>query len=354
MGFNTSEISDNISSDIIQTDYRGDAEIAITAFFLTIIILLAVAGNIMVIRAVQICHTLREDRSNLFIINLAITDLSSAVIVMSSSFVSLVAKKWLYSQLLCELVCAANYCFIIVSMLTLSFISIDRYHAVINPLHYIQRMKRPRIYAMISYSWFQGIAFASIPVACHWISYDYWEVICAIEWHNDPRALYYVISAFLMCFLIPGIILAICYFCVLREARNCRIGCVKMNNSNGSNSRLEGSANKTKNPHSNSKTIRSLIFVVLAYFICLTPFCVTKLIKVISAQPNFLPGYINLISSWFGYLSSAINPLIYGIFRRDFRRVYLKIIRKLPFFSSVARSNETPISTLGTGIQNGS
>ncbi|XP_064599927.1 5-hydroxytryptamine receptor 1A-like [Liolophura sinensis] len=348
MGFNSSESSDNTSAEDALTERREDAEISITALFLVFIIGLAVTGNIMVIRAIQLCPMLRDDRSNLFIINLAITDLSSAIIVMSSSFVSLVADKWPFPQIVCDFVCAANYCFIIVSMLTLSFISIDRYQAVINPLLYIQRMTRPKIFAMISYSWLQGVAFACIPVAFRWVSYDYWEVICAIEWHTDPQALYYVILAFLMCFLIPGIILAVCYFCVLREARHCRIGCVKMNTSN---SRLENGGQRTKNVNSNSKTIRSLIFVVLAYFICLTPFCVTKLIKVISAQPNFLPGYINLLSSWFGYLSSAINPLIYGIFRRDFRRVYLRIIHKLPFFSSSPRGDDTANSTFGTEAQ---
>ena len=51
-----------------------------------------------------------------------------------------------------------------------------------------------------------------MPVAHRWVSYDYWELVCAIEWSlGGTDVITYVIIAFFTCFALPGIILAMAY-----------------------------------------------------------------------------------------------------------------------------------------------
>ena len=96
-----------------------------------------------------------------------------------------------------------------------------------------------------------------------------------------------------------------------------------------------------------SKTIRSLLVVVALFFVCMTPFCVTKFLKVVFNDASEVPGYANLISSYFQYISSMVNPFIYAIFRADFRNAYRLVwYRLLSKFCMVERPNLYSSSTM--------
>ncbi|XP_046564951.1 D(1A) dopamine receptor-like [Haliotis rubra] len=178
------------ASDLALTE-RSDVEIALLSAFIIFIILLAIAGNMAVIFAIYTSHHLQEEMSNIFIVNLSITDLTSAVVVMGSAMVAISTDSWPMGQAWCDIVCAVNYCMIIVSMLNLCFISVDRYIAIVHTLQYNLLMTRRKIFIMIAYSWFQGAMFACVPVIFRWVKYDYWEAICAIQWHEQrDKALY--------------------------------------------------------------------------------------------------------------------------------------------------------------------
>lgn len=301
---------------------RSDADIAFAAIFLVMLILISVLGNTAVIIAILISNELRGDKSNVLIINLAITDLTNGLTVMVSSLSSLVADKWILGQGLCSMICAVNYCLIITSMLTLCFISYDRYNAIKHPLSYIQWITNTKLSIAIAYSWFQGIAFSIVPVIFQWVQYDYWEAVCAIEWQKEKeQAVYYVVTAFLLCFFIPGLSLAFNYFQVLREVKRMAKSIQPVTVTILNNSKSD--------PFQNSKIVKSLLVVVLAYFVCMTPFSVTKLIKVIVSDPHFVPGWINTSASLIAYCSSAVNPLVYGLLRNEFRMAYKKIVRKI-------------------------
>ena len=312
----------NTSIDIYELTPRTTGQTAIAVIFLVVTMLTALIGNVAVIAVIAMYRTMRKDKSNLLIINLSITDLSMTLTVMLSAFVSLIDDKWVFGDIWCDFICATNYCLIIVSMLTLCFISLDRYQAVLHPLHYHSRMTRNRMFIMIGYSWCQGILFASIPSFMKWVEYDYWEAICAIQWfRHQARAIYYVSAAFALCFLGPGIVLVYNYVKILKEARKQKTQ-IQTYPSNQA---------KEKN-HQNSASNRivwSLLVVVCAYFVCTAPFSVTKLIKVVATRDHFIAGPINLTASLLGYVASAINPLIYGIFRRDFRRAYTDLLRAI-------------------------
>ena len=292
---------------------RSSVEIGINAFVLLLILMVALFGNMAVIFAVFSYRRLREQLSNLFIVNLAITDMTSALVVMLTTVVTIMTDVTSVNSVWCNITCAANYVLIIVSMLTLAFISVDRFYAILHPLHYTTIITQRKILIMMAYTWFQGIAFALPPVCTGWIHYDYWEVICAIDWQKEKeKAVYYVIVACVACFLIPGVVMTFCYIKIAIEAKR------SIEATAPAPSNIKG--RKSPGEHTR-KVINSLLVVVAIFFICLTPFCITKFLKVIS-DTNIVPPYANLAASWFQYICSATNPLIYGIFRKDFRKAY--------------------------------
>ncbi len=318
---------------------RGIAEKVIAAFLLIAIIVLSVVGNIAVIIAVMRTPRLREKTSNIFLINLSLTDLMNATLVMPSTVFSLIADQWLFGAFLCYAQCAFNYWFIIVSMLTLAMISIDGYYAVVRPLHYMNIVTPTLTKVAVSYAWLQGFAFALIPVIYNWVVFDYWEVVCAINWdgYSQEGALTYVITAFIFCFLIPAIVMSLCYTKICRVAKE---------KSAGPETAVSGPKGRRKNKKAinERRVIQSLALVVAVFFLCMTPFCLTKLIKIFKSS-SFLPSYTYLIASWFGYLASATNPFIYAIFRRDFRRAFKQLFCRNRIFPGRNHSS-SPNGTL--------
>ncbi|XP_076442672.1 octopamine receptor beta-2R-like [Babylonia areolata] len=314
-------------------DLRTVAENAGISFMILLISVIALLGNIIVILAVYLYPRLREEVANLFIVNLSVTDLCSAVVVMLTSVVAVANDRWVMGDTCCALVCGANYCFIIVSMLTLCMISLDRYVAVNHSLRYHTYITKGRVQLLIAYTWLQGLAFGLAPILYDWIDYDYWEVTCAIQWHlyGDP-VLTYVIIAFILCFLLPSVILGVAYGNIFNTTKKIEPRPQPATHSMSSRtvhtrvlSTVSEILPKVKFS-ATTKAVRSLLVVVLAYFICMTPFSVTKLYKVCVPAPDSLPGYASTLATIFQYMGSAVNPLIYGLFRRDFRAAFVYVL----------------------------
>ena len=306
----------NSTENEVTKGQRETGQTVTACIFLGIIMFIAFVGNIGVILVIALYRKMRRDISNMLLINLSITDLANTCLVMLSALICLIADDWIFGKFWCDFICAVNYCLIIVSMLTLCCISIDRYQAVVHALSYQSRVKQRTLFLAICYTWTQGATFALVPSVLGWVNYDYWEAICAIQWHlYQPGTVIYVIAAFALCFLGPGLILCYCYVKIIKEVKKQKdevpVGMRKPESKISEKSRI----------------IWSLLVVVFAYFTCTTPFSLTKLIKVSSSDTSVIPGPLNLSSALLGYLASAINPLIYGIFRKDFQRAYLQLLK---------------------------
>ena len=312
----TSHSSEENSSDASAQELRSVVGIAVPAIALICIIILSILGNLAVIIAVLRTPCLREKPSSTFLISLSFADLMNGILVMPSSLAALLADGWRFGMTLCYIQCGLTYCFIIVSMVTLACISIDGYFAVKHPLRY-HSIVTPRVTRVaVAYTWLKGLAFAAVPAINTWIVYDYWEVACAIEWDNDiywkaTRA--YVLVAFILCFLSSICIMIFCYV---------HIGCAARTNSTWP---LQQHSRRTHRQISkNLKVVQSLAIVVTIFFVCTAPFCFTKVLKMFLTS-SYVPSYLNLIATWFSYISCATNPFIYGIFRKDFRRAFVKL-----------------------------
>ncbi|XP_077984654.1 QRFP-like peptide receptor [Glandiceps talaboti] len=292
---------------------RSALEKSLEAIFLFLIFASALIGNIIVIIALSNCSKLRCDVSNRLIINLAATDLLSSVLVIPYSLISIILDDWKFGPVLCGLQCAFNYSFITVSMLTMTMISIDRYIAVTYPLRYNTLMTFRVAHTMIAYTWIQGIVIGTIPIIGSWVLYNSREFTCALDWSaGNSGPITYVICAFVICFFIPGMILVFAY------------------------SRICYHVWKSKSFISNQfkrkrevRTIVSILVISVVFFLCMTPFCVTKIFKILQYKPLMDPDtrFVCSVSSLTYYLASATNPLIYTILRKDFRRAFIQLVR---------------------------
>lgn len=311
---------------------RSTLSIWLCSLTVGLICLWTILGNIAVIYAIVNTRQLKDKVSSIFLINLSITDLSSALFVMLSALFCIALDLHRVNTIWCNFMCAMNYCLIIVSMMTLAVISVDRLLSVLFPFKYHDVVTSRRVMTVITFTWIQGLIFGVAPACVGWVHYDYWEAVCAINWHQEPRSgrINYVIVAFVLCFILPSVVILISYSVTIKCAKLTICGTTA--HSSGSttlrNNNLEVRKHN-KDDYLGLKTITSMLVVVAAFFVCLTPFSVTKLIKVVTNDSLYVPPYVNLWAAFFGYLSSMVNPFIYGILRADFRRAYKRMFHRI-------------------------
>ena len=77
-----------------------------------------------------------------------------------------------------------------------------------------------------------------------------------------------------------------------------------------------------------AKVTKTLAAVMAGFAFCWVPVCVMDYIDVARGKPT-LPRQAYLTYGFLVYLSSTINPFIYGVTNKNFRQEYKKILRKL-------------------------
>ncbi|XP_008325312.1 alpha-2Db adrenergic receptor [Cynoglossus semilaevis] len=86
-------------------------------------------------------------------------------------------------------------------------------------------------------------------------------------------------------------------------------------------------ANKTKVAQMREKRFTFVLAVVMGVFVlCWFPFFFTYSLHAICRDRCYIPGALFNLFFWIGYCNSSVNPIIYTIFNRDFRRAFKKII----------------------------
>lgn len=320
-----------------------------------VVALVGICGNTLVIVVYMTCVKLQATVSNLLVVSLAITDLTTCLLVMMPSAWALLSDRWPLAAWTCDLHCAVNYLCIIVSMMTMALISGERFLAVTQPAIHRIRMSRQLLARLEALVCAEGVVFAVVPIVFRWVRYDRWEAVCAIDWFTYSEALIYVLVAFIVCFSVPAIFILITnttiiwVSCVSSRARVLP-HTLAAQESRQARAKARRQARRTNRSSLHHVIVRSMLVVIMAFFVFLTPFSVTKLIKMWTMDENSVPGPVNLAATLCQYVASAINPFIYFLLRRDYRAAAWRLLRpreqpRLPVIQRKLQQSEGPIES---------
>lgn len=104
------------------------------------------------------------------------------------------------------------------SVLTLAAIALDRYHSIIDCLHYSSRCTLWRTSAVVLWIWLQALA-TSFPPLLGWGSINYVVPMysCAVNWANSPS---YTAFMAALSYLVPAVVILFCYINIVKVARS--------------------------------------------------------------------------------------------------------------------------------------
>ncbi|XP_021108044.1 trace amine-associated receptor 1-like [Heterocephalus glaber] len=289
---------------------------------MVIIILTTLVGNLIVIISISHFKQLHTP-TNWLIHSMALVDFLLGCLVMPYSMVRSVEHCWYFGEIFCKIHTSTDIMLSSASIFHLSFISIDRYYAVCDPLRYKARMNIWVTFVMIFISWSVPalLAFGMIFMELNikgaeemYCKHIYCKGGCAVFFSKITGVL-----AFMISFYIPGSIM-LCVYCRIYFIAKGQARSIK-----GTSQKLQtGLEERNGISQSKERKAATTLGIVLGVFlICWCPFFVCT---IMDPFLNYtIPLALNEALIWFGYLNSTFNPMVYAFFYPWFRRA-LKII----------------------------
>ena len=324
----------------LQLKNRSTAVQIVESFFLLLINFTSFSGNLLLGIAVIKNPNLRRTVPNMYIITLAVSDFLMSLLGIPFSLASLMTGKWPFNNFICQLQGFWILLMCAVSLQTLAVTAVNRYFRVVRSRASYQRifsMKKTKI--TIAILWIMAL-FAPLPyvVAGHEFFFHTGKVFCA---HN-AESLYEGYGAYLVLVYvaIPLIIIITCYTRVFIAVRkhnlNFRFRIRQRSTNNTRNNTSLDSSGVLSVEEVNVTYI--LLVVVISFLTCWTPVLIIDMIDFINGDWK-LKRQVYVSYTCFGFASTALNPIIYGIMNRSIRAEYLRILTPVRFWSSLSQSS---------------
>lgn len=283
--------------------------------------IIGIVGNSMVVAVIYFCLKLKTV-SNIFVLNLAISDLTFLLTLPIWAIYTAKGYQWPFGSFLCKAIAGMAFFNLYTSIFLLTALSIDRYFAIVHPVQ--SRQRRTVVYGRVTCVLVWVVAlFLSLPIALirrtHFIQHSN-VTVCGILDREELRNVLAALSLMkgVLGFLLPITIILTCY---------CLIGRALL---------------KAKNIQKNSKSNRDealsmLTAAVLSFFLCWAPHQIFNFMNMlITIQVITSCDVIEVVDTGLpfticiAFFNSCMNPIVYSFVGKNFRRSLLKLLRCSP------------------------
>ncbi|NP_001127714.1 neuropeptide receptor A16 [Bombyx mori] len=289
----------------------------------TFVFITGLFGNALVCVAVYRNHSMRTV-TNYFIVNLAVADFMVILFCLPATVLWDVTETWFLGEGLCKVLPYFQSVSVTVSVLTLTFISVDRWYAICFPLKFKSTTGRAKTAILII--WLVSLCF-NIPelvvlklVRFVPLRFELPYLLqCYGTWSPSSELVWHILKVLLI-YTLPLVLMAVAYHQIARVLWS----------SNG----IPGQADTKKlataeltQLRSRRKAAKMLVSVVIMFAVCYFPVHLLSVMRytIDMGQTEFITIWA-LVSHVMCYANSAINPLIYNLmsdkFRREFRRAF--------------------------------
>mgnify|MGYP001792549367 CR=1 FL=1 len=278
--------------------------------------ILSIVGNSLVLTAV-IGNTKLRTNTNFFIMNLSVIDLIAGVLLIPLVIDS-VLRKTTQQGHLCNFLAFVDSVYATATALTIACIAIDRYHSIVNCLHYEYLVTHTRTKLAIAWTWIQSVGIALCPVA-KWGKYDFrqFQFKCSLQVPDKNGFLYFKVMT---CIVVPYAITVFCYTRIHLVARRHARNMVRI--------QIQHNGKRTRRTHSSRKT-RLVYLVVGLYSVCWLPIYSLKLMQTIAPHRPLSWPFLETIFTTLALLNGSFNPLVYALITTHYRAGLVRVYRRL-------------------------
>lgn len=318
--------------------------IVVVGIFLSVLIFLSVAGNILVCLAIYTERSLRRI-GNLFLASLAIADLFVASLVMTFAGVNDLLGYWIFGAEFCDTWVAFDVMCSTASILNLCAISMDRYIHIKDPLRYGRWVTRRVAVITIAAIWLLAAFVSFVPISLGIHRPDQPLIFedngkkyptCALDLTPTYAVVSSCISFYFPCVVMIGIYCRLyCYAqkhvksikAVTRPgevAEKQRYKSIRRPKNQPKKFKVRNLHHSSPYHVSDHKAAVTVGVIMGVFLICWVPFFCVNITAAFCK--TCIGGQTFKILTWLGYSNSAFNPIIYSIFNKEFRDAFKRIL----------------------------
>ncbi|XP_029979802.1 type-1A angiotensin II receptor [Sphaeramia orbicularis] len=284
---------------------------------------IGIVGNSMVV-AVIYCYIKLKTVANIFVLNLAVSDLTFLITLPMWATFTASGYHWPFGEFLCKTSAGLAIFNLYTSIFFLTALSIDRYLAIVHPMR--SRRFRTVMYAWITCVLIWVFAFLlSVPIVLTREVHNFSNITMCVILH--PSTVNYSLQELLLAislmksllgFLVPFIIIITCYCLIVRALLRAR--------------HIQKSSRSR-----DDEVLRMLAAAVLAFFLCWVPHQIFHFIQLlIQLKVVENCGIEDIVDTampftiCIAYFNSCVNPIVYGYVGKNFRKNLLRLLRCSP------------------------
>ncbi|KAH8360746.1 hypothetical protein KR084_002049, partial [Drosophila pseudotakahashii] len=336
-----------------------------------LIMVVGICGNLLTVVALLKCPKVRNVAAA-FIISLCIADLLFCALVLPFQGLRFIQGTWRHGEVLCRLIPFIQYGNIGVSLLCIAMITINRYVMITHHGLYARIYKRHWIAVMIAACWLFSYGMQLPTLLGEWGRFGYDSRLQTCSIMEDSHGHSSKTTLFITAFVIPCLVIIACYakifWVVHKSEQRLKRHATKQNSipnnlrplasTGGSGAALPSVAecqpsNRVSSDSSSSFSVdvpetapsgkqqptrvkdqrevrakrnewritKMVLAIFLSFVVCYLPITIVKVADKNAEHPSLqICSYILL------YLSACINPIIYVIMNKQYRKAYKTVV----------------------------
>ncbi|NXF08661.1 NPFF2 protein, partial [Smithornis capensis] len=270
--------------------------------------------------------------TNLFILNLAVSDLLVGIFCMPTTLLDNIIAGWPFGSLVCKMSGMVQGISVSASVFTLVAIAVDRFRCIVYPFK--QKLTISTAIVIVAVIWTLAVAIMCPSAVLLQVQEEkhfrvilgtgndtrpvYW---CREEWPDPGMRKIYTTVLFANIYLAPLSLIVIMY---------ARISIVL------SHTAMPGAGKRSQEQrHSmwkrKQKVIKMLIVVTLLFTLSWLPLWTLMLLSDYASlsdlQLQLINIYIYPFAHWLAFFNSSVNPIIYGFCNENFRRGFQDVFK---------------------------
>ncbi|XP_076238463.1 prolactin-releasing peptide receptor [Calliopsis andreniformis] len=303
----------------VDSDNNGNdltSNIVVQLFFYIFygnIFIVGVFGNALV------CFVVARNRqmqtvTNLFIANLALSDVLLCVLAVPFTPLYTFLGGWIFGRTLCHLVPYAQGVSVYISTLTLTSIAIDRFMVIMYPFH--ARMKIEVCLTVIVGIWIVAL-LVTLPYGLY-MHLEEPRTYCEEYWPSERfRKIFSSVTSILQ-FVLPFFVIAFCYTCVS----------IKLNDRAKSKPGAKTSKREEADRERKKRTNRMLIAMVTIFGISWLPLNIVNVVDDFYSPVNDWSYYrlCFFMTHCLAMSSTCYNPFLYAWLNENFRKEFKQVL----------------------------
>ena len=274
----------------------------------------AVLMNVIFIKAIYAGKQRKHGRTHIYLIFVSVANLGVAVFVLPFTIVTLAAHRWIFGEMLCYVSGFMVLFWFMLTIYTMSILSVHNYYAIVWPMY---RPSGRRIsFRLLAAATVVSFIISAACMAYDKVTFEPALAQCTPLRVDGTRVIFTMVLCFSLCFVLPTCING---FACWKSLKTLSAGCDWLR---------EHSTNYECAIRSKKHVTKTLYLAFAVYMFCWLPFFVLFIVYMAGVNEHILE-MLRRAALGQGYLSSALNPLVYILRNRLYKKLYRRLSKKV-------------------------